>query len=114
MEGSSGENGNGAFGGAICKEANIHTTGLPKEQNKELNGQLSQTPILSVIEKNTSEKKWVKIECTSVSCLSREALKLLPNDGLWRTLIVQYRISLLLSVMIFCMQILRQQQRKTM
>lgn len=57
MEGSSGENGNGAFGGAICKEANIHTTGLLKEQNKELNGQLSQTPILSVIEKNTSEKK---------------------------------------------------------
>lgn len=34
------------------------------------------------------------MECTSVSCLSREALKSLPNDGLWRTLIVQYRIGL--------------------
>lgn len=57
MEDSSGENGNGAFGGAIGREANTHTTGLLKEQNKESSGQSPQTPILSVIEKNISEKK---------------------------------------------------------
>lgn len=94
LEDSSGENGNGASGVAICKEANIPRTVLLKEQNKESNGQLSQTPILYVFEKNIYGKKWVIMECTSISCLSREALKLFLNDGLWKALIVRYRISL--------------------
>lgn len=46
------------------------------------------------LRKTFLKKKWVKIEYTSISFLSRGALKLLLNDGLWKTFIVRYRISL--------------------
>lgn len=47
------------------------------------------------LRKTFLKKKMGEMECTSVSCPSRGALKLLLNDGLWKTLIVRYRISLL-------------------
>lgn len=57
MGDSGGENGNGAFGVAICKGANIWKAVVFKEQNKEPSEQLSQTPILSVFETDISGKK---------------------------------------------------------